>query len=195
MGNRQPTEIRKKQIARAAMNIIARTGLAGFTTAAVAGSVGISEGAMFRHVRNKEDIILLIVEELEQILFKDFPSQEEDPIKRLGLFVEQRIRLLGSDPAIIQLFFSEQLLQAAGPKGVERIKKLEQRSMYFVQECVEDASNKGLLRPGLAVSHVMLVVFGAIMATVNLEQHQGLEHLRDTDASGLWHSIEIMIRR
>ena len=80
MNERQPTEVRKHQIARAAQELIARDGLAKFTTAAIARTVGISEGALFRHVKNKEEIIKLVIDEIEETLFDGFPPQDPDPL-------------------------------------------------------------------------------------------------------------------
>jgi len=197
MNDRQPTGIRKKQIARAAQRIIAQQGLAKFTTSAIAREVGISEGAMFRHVKNKEDIVMLVIEDLEQTLFMDFPPADEDPLKRLGVFVETRIAMLSDAPFSLQLFFSDQLMQASGAEGVRRIREMEFRSLTFVRECMQEAAQKGLLKEGLYVPHALLIVFGAIMAAVSLQQHQGVDLLKEIQQKkhDLWQTIEDLIRR
>ncbi len=197
MHEKQPTEVRKKQIARAAQEIIAQQGLGKFTTSAIARAVGISEGALFRHVKNKEEIIQLVIDELEDTLFRDWPPQHPDPLKRLGMFVESRIKLLAEAPATMQLFFSDQLMQAAGPGGVERIREMERRSMEFVMSCISEAEQKDMLKKDIHIPHVLLMIFGSIMAAVSLQHHQNQAMMKaiQQERQGLWQTLETLIRR
>ena len=98
---------------------------------------------------------------------------------------------------ILQLFFSEQLGQAAGPEGSKRIRELEERSLNFVRTCVQEAAEKGMLKPGLNQQHVLLIIFGSIMAAVNLHLHQDFDLVKTMQQGkhDLWHTIENLIRR
>ena len=198
MSKRESTDIRKKQISQAAQKIILENGLNKFTTSAIAKEVGISEGALFKHIKNKEEIVFLVISEMENILFTDFPPEHEDPLKRLGLFFNQRTKLLKKAPMAIRLFFSEQLLQIAGEKGKEKIRNMKNRSVEFVKSCIEEANEKKLLKQGIDISHVILFFFGSIMAAVNLHPPFDFptEHSRfNIDINNLWQTIETLLRR
>ena len=196
MQKKQSTDVRKKQIARAAQQIIAGQGLSKFTSSAIAKAVGISEGALFRHVKNKEEIVLLVIDEMEEALFESFPPQDSDPLKRLGLFVEARIRLLSESPSMLQLFFSDQLMQVAGPEGVRRIRAMEAKSLDFVRSCLSEAAEQGLLKRGLRVPHAVLIVLGSIMAAVDLHRHQDLQRSEEIQKAkeDLWQTLDLLMR-
>ena len=53
----QRSAVRRQQIADAALEVIAELGLRGFTTQAVAARVGITDGTIFRHFKDKQEIV------------------------------------------------------------------------------------------------------------------------------------------
>ena len=96
MAVRKPAASRRRDIADAALKVIAEQGLARFTSLAIAREVGVSDAALFRHFATKEDIVLAVIDRVEEILFADFPPAERNPIDRLGLFFQRRIASKGS---------------------------------------------------------------------------------------------------
>ncbi|MDN5362788.1 MAG: hypothetical protein PWP70_1835, partial [Moorella sp. (in: firmicutes)] len=50
---KETSAVRQQQIIAAALDIIAKRGLANLTTAAIAQEVGFSEGAIFKHFPGK----------------------------------------------------------------------------------------------------------------------------------------------
>ena len=74
---RQPTEERRRQIADAALKVIAERGLGRFTTQAIAAEIGVTDATLFRHFASKEDIVLAALDRVEERLFEGFPP--EDP--------------------------------------------------------------------------------------------------------------------
>lgn len=59
---RERTDIRREQIAKAALDVVGEEGVKGLTTARIARFVGISEANLYRHFKNKEAIIRAVVE-------------------------------------------------------------------------------------------------------------------------------------
>lgn len=69
MSSRQTSDARRRQIAEAALSVIAEDGLARFTSAAIARKVGVTDGALFRHFADKDAIVLAAIDRVEEILF------------------------------------------------------------------------------------------------------------------------------
>lgn len=164
MTPRQPTEERRQQIADAALKVIAERGLGRFTTQAIAAEVGITDGTLFRHFANKEEIVLAALDRVEELLFEGFPPDDPDPLQRLQRFFRQRAALVAENPVIASLAFSEQLPLAAGERGARQVEGWKQRSFEFIVACIEEAEAMGRLPRRLPAREVAVVVFGTLMA-------------------------------
>ena len=92
---RQPTEERRRQIADAALKVIAERGLGRFTIQAIAAEIGVTDATLFRHFASKEDIVLAALDRVEERLFEGFPPEDADPLVRLERFFRFRASLVG----------------------------------------------------------------------------------------------------
>lgn len=193
---RKPGDLRRREIADAALKIIAEQGLGRFTALAIARETGLSDGALFRHFATKEDIVLAAIDRVEEILFEDFPPAAEDPLERLGRFFLRRVTVITQNPGVARLVVSEDLARAAPPAGVKRVAAFRQRSSAFVAECLEEAAARRLLGPGVRAAEARVVVFGALMALAHsphLAVAPGAPPGRL--ARGVWGTLERWLRR
>lgn len=163
---RQPTEERRRQIADAALKIIAEQGLGRFTIQAIAAEIGVTDGTLFRHFASKEDIVLAALDRVEEQLFAGFPPDDPDPLVRLERFFRFRASLVGANPVIARLAFSEELPHAAGPRGAQQVESWKQRSLDFIVSCVEEAAAEGRLPRSLPVREIGMMVMGTLVALV-----------------------------
>jgi AcrR family transcriptional regulator len=62
---REKTDVRREQIAKAALDVVGLEGVKGLTTARIARFVGVSEANLYRHFKNKEAIVHAVVEAIE----------------------------------------------------------------------------------------------------------------------------------
>lgn len=164
MTARKPAVSRRREIADAALKVIADQGLARFTSLAIAREVGVSDAALFRHFPTKQAIVMAVVDRVEEVLFAGFPPQGSDPIEQLGAFFRQRVLVIRDNPGVARLMGSEQLAQAAPPEGVARVAGFRRRSQSFVRGCLAEAHRQGLLAEGLGPDEAAVLVLGAILA-------------------------------
>ncbi len=66
--SRVSTEIRQEQIIDQAIKIIHQKGYSGLSIRELATQVGITEPAIYRHFRSKEDIVLGILERMDRFV-------------------------------------------------------------------------------------------------------------------------------
>jgi len=164
MTARKPATSRRREIADAALKIIAELGLGRFTSLAIAREVGVSDAALFRHFASKDDIVLAVIDRVEEILFAGFPPEGADPIDRLGRFFQARIEMAREHPGAARLVGSDQLAQAAPPEGVARVAEFRHRSRTFVRGCLAEAHRQGLLAEGVGPEEAAVLVLGALLA-------------------------------
>jgi AcrR family transcriptional regulator len=188
---RQPTEERRRQIADAALKVIAERGLGRFTTQAIAAEIGVTDATLFRHFASKEDIVLAALDRVEERLFEGFPPEDADPLVRLERFFRFRASLVGANPVIARLAFSEELPHAAGPRGAQQVESWKQRSLDFIVSCVDEAAAQGRIPRGLPVREVGVMVLGTLIALVRF----GELAAGPAAANRAWSVIERMIGR
>jgi AcrR family transcriptional regulator len=189
---RKPADDRRREIADAALRVIADHGLGRFTALAIAREVGITDAALFRHFPDKEAIVLAAIERVGELLFERFPPQGRDPVERLGAFFRQRVAVIRAHPGIARIFATQELSHAAPAEGVERLAEFRSLSTGFVRACVAEAAHEDVLAPGLGVEEASLVVLGALLALA----HSGV--VPPGDAGDLpervWHTLETFLR-
>ncbi len=195
MSDRQPTDVRRKQIAQAALQIIAQDGLGGFTTATLARSVGIAEGTVFRHFGSKQEVVLAAIDRIEELMFAEAPQFTDNPIDDLKQFFLHRMRLMSANPGVARLFFSEELAQAGGQEGAERVREMQRRSLEYMKACVESATGRGQLRKGMTAELATVVVHGVALALVHGAMLAGTKESLAVRAERVWQGIENLIRR
>ena len=159
----EPREQRVRQIAQAALELIAEDGLRRFTTKAIAEKVGITDGTIFRHFKNKEEIVIAAMDLLEDAMFAEPFPDDENALDRLEKFFRKRAFLLGGQGSMGRLMFSEQLPQAAGAAGTEKLRSWRARNMAFVGECLNELEASPGLPSGLAIRDCEAVIQGSLL--------------------------------
>jgi len=157
------TDVRRRQIAEAALDVIAEQGLGCFTAKAVAERVGIADGSIFRHFANKREIVLAAMDRLEEGLFPDPKLEDENPLMRLESFFRHRAMVVGAGGAVGRLVFSNELAHAAGEEGWNRIRSWRRRSLDLVRGCLCEISDLGRLNEDLSPKEAAQLIQGRLL--------------------------------
>ncbi len=107
---RQATGVRQEQIKRAVLDIIAKEGPARLSTRRLAERVGISEAAIFRHFRTKQDIILGIMQDVKTDMVGAMRAAAQQPKpadKRLFELMCAQVKYILANRGMNILLFSE----------------------------------------------------------------------------------------
>jgi AcrR family transcriptional regulator len=190
MTARKPAAARRREIADAALRVVADQGLARFTALAIARELGLTDAALFRHFPTKESIVLAVVARVEELLFEGFPPTDPDPIARLGTFFARRVAMIRERPGVARVVGSELLAQVAPPEGVARVAALRRRSRAFVRRALVEARREGLLAEGLAPDEASVLVLGAVLAL----GHAGIGSSERGLPERVWKALERVLR-
>lgn len=189
---RRPAADRRREIAHAALRVIAARGLGHFTSLAIAAEVGLTDAALFRHFPSKDAIVDAAVDRVEELLFEGFPPQADDPVERLGAFFQRRVTVIRQHPGISALISGDELAKAGSAAALRRVKGFRRRSVEFVRACVEEASRRELLASGLGVEEAAIVVLGALLALAHgrLAPDGAISDL----GPRVWRALELFLR-
>ena len=169
MTTRKSTLERRDEIVLAALGIIANDGLGKFTTASIARTVGISEGALFRHFTSKDEILRELVAHIERTVMETTANAKDAPLPALKRLFLQRADLLRRNPDLVKILFSHQLEQALGPEHHQQILRIKQLSGRFIREKLMEAAALHQLRTDLPPRVLQMFFMGMLHVLVMQE--------------------------
>lgn len=91
---RHATELRRKEIIEATRKLIIKDGSEKLTIRAIAGKVGITQTAIYRHFKSKKEILLILADEIGKTLLADFNQNPNDNgayLEALGISLHHHI--------------------------------------------------------------------------------------------------------
>lgn len=168
MRERKTAEARREEIVEAALVLIDRGGLALATTSAIAQQIGISQAAVFRHFRKKDDILLAVVDEIAGQVICSIRSSTEgpgSPIDRLRAFVHCLLTLVAHKPVMPAILFSRELhaenalLRAAVYQRIGRVHDM-------LSEMLAAGVREGALRADLDTDRGAFMLIGLMQGLV-----------------------------
>lgn len=109
------TEIRREQIAQAALELIAAEGMKSFNIARLAQRVGFAPSAMYHHFKGKDEILDSVLDLLQNRLRENADTvrlKTRDPIKQLNLLLTAHTQLILGFSALPRILFSEDVYGA-----------------------------------------------------------------------------------
>ena len=191
---RRTTDVRQVQIVDAAMRIIASKGSRKFTAKLVGTEVGVTAGAIFRHFKTMDEIVEAIIKRIEGILFEDFPPGVTDPIERLGIFFQNRVRAIVDNPPVSRLLLSDHLAQAGDRDQAKRLGEFKRRSNDFVLECLREAQEAGMLLGGVEPEEGTILVLGGIFALAHYRTRTLDKKKVERVSARIWNILESLLR-
>ena len=112
MAERLESPLRREQIAEAALAIVVKQGIGAVTVRRVAEAVGISAAALYRHYKNKGDILAAVLEEHHEMNLANLDEAKargKNPMETLELIYQGIMRMVVKYRALPVIFLSDVL--------------------------------------------------------------------------------------
>ncbi|HSA32892.1 MAG TPA: helix-turn-helix domain-containing protein [bacterium] len=187
---------RQREIVAAATKVISKEGLRALTVKRLAGEIGVTDAAIYRHFKNKEEVLAAVLAEFSApmrevhatILASDRPNME----KMEMLFTEKCLRLSRRpEHALIMRSIAEF-------RGDRRLNKraTDMLSAYRdeVLSVIRAAQERGEMKRDTAPEHLYYLIIGGLHALV--QQWEASRRSFDLRAEGtnLWRALSGLIR-
>ena len=172
MRSRKTTEIRREEILRAALFIVEQQGLDNLNTNAIAALIQLVPSAIYRHFKNKEEIIAALIdfigERLQQNL-QQATTQEGTALERLKSLFELHVKLLQEEPSIPRILYyliSSERNQELKKKMLAEIDAY----VYETKKLLLQGKKAGEINPAVDVAAAAMMFLGMIQPLVILSQ-------------------------
>lgn len=163
------TLVRREQIAEAAMSLVATQGLRSLSVAAVARRVGLVPSGIYRHFKNKGEILDAVLDRVEERLLANVAASraenaDANALKCLKDVLMRHIRLLreGKAISIPRMIFSEDA-HGDNPGRKRRVLRVFQRYIEQLSEIVRLGQSQGTIRPEIDAQTAALMFLGIVV--------------------------------
>ncbi len=185
---------RQRQIVAVALDIVAERGPEALTIKGIAGRVGFSDAAVYRHFQSKAQILSTVVELfaasserlLEEIRAYDCPSLDQ-----LRLFFLDRCRVFASDRVLAAVMFAESLFQN-DPALAAKLHRVLQDHRRLLRETIRAGQRQGTIR-ALPAEHLFTIILGSLRLLVLQWRIGGYAFDLMRAGERLWDSLETLI--
>lgn len=158
------TEIRQKQITQAAFKLAASNGLKGLSIASIADEVGLVPSAVYRHFKNKGQVVDAIFELIRVSLLgnvRKVAEETEDLVDQLKRLLMLHIKLIRENRGILRIVFSDDVMNGP-PERKARVHSIIQEYLGAVAKMVQQGQKAGVIRTDLEANTASGVFLGLI---------------------------------
>jgi len=159
---------RQKDIINAATELIGERGVQRLTTKSLAAKIGFSEPALYRHFKDKNEILRSILlhfkgemgQGLKNIVFSDLTS-----IEKLKKIISFQFGFFIKFPAVIMVIFSETSFQ--DNKSLSKtVKTILDDKRNIIHDIIKSGQKEGSIRKDLDYTQITNIVMGSMRVTV-----------------------------
>ena len=186
---------RQLEIIDSAIELIAARGIQSLTIKNLASQVGVTEGALYRHFRSKQEILLAILDVFGHSnaeVFEEIRKSEASPLKQLERVFTDHFRKFESKPALAAVIFSEEIFQNDSLLA-ETMVRVVQNSLSEVQKIVEAGQKVGEIRTDVPSEQLALVLLGSLRFQVVRWHLSGYGFSLQTAGARLWRTLRSMV--
>jgi AcrR family transcriptional regulator len=161
---KQNSATRKKQIAGAAMDLIAHKGMKGLSVAAVARKVGLVPSALYRHYRGKEEILDAAISLIRDLIAENIRTvrlESRRPLNQLELLMRRHMQMIQEFQAIPRIILSDELSASSSPKGTI-IYKIIRDMLNQVAEIIQEGQRMKQIKADLDPESTSIILLGLV---------------------------------
>jgi len=186
---------RQKQIKRAALKIIYEKGIQNLTIKNLSTEIGITEGAIYRHFNNKEEILYAIVDLFKRStteILNGILESNLTPLKKIKKFFIGRCRQISEEKGLALVLFSDNMFRH-NEKLQLKIIDIIKTHKKLIMKIIEKGQTNNKIRKKVESEHLFMIIMGSLRFLVSKWQGSNFSFDLIQEGSKLWNSIELII--
>lgn len=186
---------RQQEIINVSVSLIADKGIQSLTIKNISQTIGISEPAIYRHFKNKFEILMTLLDSFELIAADVLNSEEIKklkPLDRIEFFLMDRYRRCAENPKLAKLMFSEENFQdderlAAKVLNIMHVHKSE------MHKIISAGQNSGEIRDDIDPISLFRIIFGPMRLLIKQWGLSGCRFNLVKEGKTLWEAERKML--
>lgn len=164
------TELRREQIAEAALQVVQTYGLKGLSMERIASEVGLVPSAIYRHFKNKGKVLdaaLDLLHDRLTAIVAAAHNEEKTPLARLKALLVRHVALVQHFQAIPRLLFSDQVC-IGNPARKAKLYAIVKDYLTKVAAIAREGQAEGTIRKDLDAQTIAVLFLGLFHPAVIL---------------------------
>ena len=181
-------ETRLNQILASARDLIAGGGVDALTVRGIASKVGVTEAAIYRHVASKEEVLILLLEDVSSSLFSaisEATSEDRGALDQLQHLLQLHFSYTELRKGISFIVIAE-AAQFQEPRVRAAGRKLVQKYHELVEGMVERGIRRGEIESSVSPKAAATMFFGMVQGSVTRWLLDPAGHPLNDNATALW---------
>lgn len=157
------TSQRQYEIIQAAGKLLIEKGVKGLTTKNLAAEMGFSESALYRHFKNKEDIIVFLLEFLKQNIeqrLTEIAYSSANPTEKLSQIFNSQFVYFSQNPHFVVAILSEGLFDET-EKIYNAMLKIVQYKVQIISSIIEQAKLQNEILETISTADMVHILMGS----------------------------------
>lgn len=168
MDNREYTD-RQIEIMELATQIIDRKGIKELTTKNLAAEIGLSEAALYRHFKSKNEIMLELLNyfmlEMKERIAGIAAKEGKSPAELLKDIFNSQLKTFAQKPAIVSIIFSEGIFQF-NKELIQKVSGMMEMMQTQIDAIVKRGQQEGVFRDFAGPSTISTIIMGSMRLAV-----------------------------
>ncbi len=153
---------RQQEIINVSVSLIADKGIQSLTIKNISQAIGISEPAIYRHFKNKFEILMTLLDSFE-VIAADVLNSEEikglKPLDKIEFFLMDRYKRCSENPKLAKLMFSEENFQD-DKRLAEKVLSIMHAHRTEMHKIISAGQNNGEIRDDIDSISLFRIIFG-----------------------------------
>lgn len=186
---------RQIEIINAATELINSGGIQQLTTKALAEKMEFSEPAIYRHFKNKTDILSSVLNYFGLGLktkMNELLQSEEKGIEKLKQIIDFQFEHFSNHPAIVMVIFAETSFQYE-EKLSNAVQNILKNKKQRVVSIIEQGQNDGSIRSDVDVNQLASIFMGSMRFTILQWRLNNYNFDLKKEGNALWSTLQILL--
>lgn len=153
---------RQVEIIEASGKILMDKGITGLTTKNLALEMGFSESALYRHFKDKEAIVTLLIQYLAENInnrFEQILNSEVNPEEKYLMLFKSQFQFFKKNPHFIVIVLSDGLMDSS--QAIKQsIEKLMQTNAKSINALIIEAQNEAIFTKKIEPEYLIHFIMG-----------------------------------
>lgn len=160
---------RQIEIIEAAAFRIDQHGIQELTIKNLASDLGLSEAALYRHFKSKNEILLglltYFIFEMNERVAIILSNKEKHPSELLRRIFTSQLNTFIKKPSIISVIFSEGIFQF-NKELSDKVSAMMSQMQEYINALITRGQNEGLYSKSLGAEHITTIIMGSMRMVV-----------------------------
>ena len=177
------------------IGLIAENGIQSVTIKNIAGEIGISQPAIYRHFENKFEIMNAVLDAFQDVAVDVLNFEKSRDLSALGkieYFLLDRYRRCSENPKLAKVMFSEENFQF-DKRLADKVLSIMHSHKESMHKVIVDGQKSGEIRGDIDTVSLFRIIFGAMRLLVKQWLLSGFAFDIQEEGRKLWEAEKVMV--